>query len=286
MKLIRFGEKGSEAPGIITTTGTRKDCSAFGQDYDSEFYGSDGITRLSQWISEQGGEDALPGVAETIRLSAPIKRPGKICCIGLNYSDHAAETGMEIPAEPVLFMKASSALCGPNDNLILPRKSQKTDWEVELAFIIGKEARYVDEADAAAHIAGYALHNDYSEREFQIERCGQWAKGKSCDTFAPLGPFLATPDEIADPDALGMWLTVNGEKRQSGSTSTMVYKIPFLLSYLSQFMTLEPGDVVSTGTPPGVGMGMDPQVYLKEGDVVELGIDGLGSSRQLVVAPI
>ncbi|MBT3637306.1 MAG: fumarylacetoacetate hydrolase family protein, partial [Opitutae bacterium] len=240
-----------------------------------------GLERLKAWADENASE--LPPFPEGERYGSPIARPSKIVCIGLNYKDHAEESGMELPDEPVLFFKASSAFCGPNDDLVLPRKGDKTDWEVELAFVIGKKASYVDEANALDHLAGYALHNDYSERAFQLEHCGQWVKGKSCDTFAPFGPFLATPDEIEDPNNLGMWLKVNGETRQSSNSSNLHFKIPFLLSYVSQFMTLLPGDVVSTGTPPGVGMGMDPETYLQEGDLVELGIDQLGSSAQKVV---
>jgi 2-keto-4-pentenoate hydratase/2-oxohepta-3-ene-1,7-dioic acid hydratase in catechol pathway len=229
-------------------------------------------------------ESDLPIFPEDERYGAPIARPSKIVCIGLNFDDHAAESGMDIPEEPVLFFKASSAFCGPNDDLVLPRGGDKTDWEVELAFVVGKRASYVDEKDAMDHLAGYALHNDYSERAFQLERSGQWVKGKSCDTFAPFGPFLATPDEIEDVNNLKMWLKVNGETMQSSNSSNLHYKIPFLLSYVSQFMTLLPGDIISTGTPPGVGLGIDPPVYLKAGDLVELGIDQLGSSAQKVVA--
>ena len=225
------------------------------------------------WAEENAAE--LPSFPEDERYGSPVARPSKIVCIGLNYVDHAEESGMEIPEEPVLFFKASSAFCGPNDDLILPRNGNKTDWEVELALVVGKRASYVDETNALDHLAGYALHNDYSERAFQLERSGQWVKGKSCDTFAPFGPYLATPDEIEDPDNLAMWLKVNGETRQSSNSSNLHFKIPFLISYVSQFMTLLPGDVISTGTPPGVGMGMDPETYLKEGDLVELGIDQL-----------
>jgi 2-keto-4-pentenoate hydratase/2-oxohepta-3-ene-1,7-dioic acid hydratase in catechol pathway len=223
-------------------------------------------------------------VPETERLGPCVCRPSKIVCIGLNYADHARETGAAIPTEPVIFFKASTALCGPDDDLVLPRGSEKTDWEVELAVVIGRRARYVPVEDAARHVAGYALHNDYSERQDQLERGGNWSKGKSHDTFAPLGPYLATPDEVPDPHALGLWLSVNGTKRQDSSTREMVFQVPALVSYLSRFMTLLPGDVISTGTPPGVGLGLKPPVYLRDGDVVELGIEGLGRQRQRVVA--
>ena len=282
MKLIRKGQLGEEAPGLILKDGREVETSTFGEDYDEVFFETDGLQRLQEWVMEN--ENDLPVFPEGERYGAPIARPSKIVCIGLNFDDHAAESGMEIPEEPVLFFKASSALCGPNDKLVLPRDGNKTDWEVELAFVVGKRASYVDEKDAMDYLAGYALHNDYSERAFQLERCGQWVKGKSCDTFAPFGPFLATPEEIEDVNNLQMWLKVNGEVMQSSNTSNLHYKIPFLLSYVSQFMTLLPGDIISTGTPPGVGLGMDPPVYLKAGDFVELGIDQLGSSSQKVVA--
>jgi 2,4-diketo-3-deoxy-L-fuconate hydrolase len=282
MKLIRKGPPQEESPGILTPEGLELDVSSFGEDYDEVFFETDGLTRLQAWLAEQ--DEELPQFPEGERFGSPVARPSKIVCIGLNFDDHAAESGMEIPEEPVLFFKASSAFCGPNDDLILPRGGDKTDWEVELAFVIGKRASYVEEADALDHLAGYALHNDYSERAFQLERSGQWVKGKSCDTFAPFGPFLATPDEISDINDLKMWLKVNGETMQNSNTSNLHYKIPFLLSYVSQFMTLLPGDVISTGTPPGVGLGLDPPVYLEEGDLVELGIDQLGSSAQKVVA--
>jgi 2,4-didehydro-3-deoxy-L-rhamnonate hydrolase len=283
MKLIRFGRPGEETPGVLLADGTRVDVSAFGSDYDEAFFGGGGPARLAAWLATHG--EKAPRVAADVRLGPPIRRPSKIVCIGLNFRDHARETGAEIPKEPVLFFKASSALTGPNDDLVIPRGAHKVDWEVELAFVIGARASYVPVEQAAAHVAGYALHNDYSEREFQLERGGQWSKGKSADTFAPLGPFLATPDEVPDPHRLGMWLTVNGQTRQKSNTDQMAFGIPVLVSYLSQFMTLLPGDVVSTGTPGGVGLGMKPDpVYLKPGDVVELGIDGLGQSRQRAVA--
>ena len=278
MKLIRFGEPGRERPGIIAADGTWLDASAAVRDYDEAFFANAGIDRLRRWLEHDAA--GAPRVAPSTRLGPPIARPSKIVCIGLNFRDHAAETGAAIPTEPVVFLKATSSLSGPNDDVVIPRHSQKTDWEVELAVVIAARAGYVDERGAEACIAGYVLHNDYSEREFQLERGGQWAKGKSADTFAPLGPYLATPDELSDVNALGMWLTVNGEMMQRGSTRDMVFRVPQLVSYVSQFMTLLPGDVISTGTPAGVGLGHTPPRYLKAGDVVELGIDGLGSSRQ------
>ena len=284
MKLIRKGEPNEESPGLLLPDGREVDVSSFGEDYDEVFFETNGIERLSEWLKENG-ED-LPPFPENERYGSPIARPSKIVCIGLNYDDHARESGMEIPPEPVIFFKATSSFCGPNDDLILPRGGDKTDWEVELAFVIGKRASYVEESEAMDYLAGYALHNDYSERAFQLDRSGQWVKGKSCDTFAPFGPWLATQDEIKDPNNLKMWLKVNGETMQSSNSSNLHYKIPFLLSYVSQFMTLLPGDIISTGTPPGVGMGMDPQVYLKAGDLVELGIDQLGSSTQKVVPAV
>jgi len=284
MKLIRKGEPNEESPGLLLPDGREVDVSSFGEDYDEVFFETNGLERLREWLKENG-ED-LPPFPENERYGSPIARPSKIVCIGLNYDDHARESGMEIPPEPVIFFKATSSFCGPNDNLILPRGGDKTDWEVELAFVIGKRASYVEESEAMDYLAGYALHNDYSERGFQLDRSGQWVKGKSCDTFAPFGPWLVTQDEIEDPNNLKMWLKVNGETMQSSNSSNLHYKIPFLLSYVSQFMTLLPGDIISTGTPPGVGMGMDPQVYLKAGDLVELGIDQLGSSSQKVVPSV
>jgi 2-keto-4-pentenoate hydratase/2-oxohepta-3-ene-1,7-dioic acid hydratase in catechol pathway len=284
MKLIRKGEPNEESPGLLLPDGREVDVSSFGEDYDEVFFETNGLERLREWLKENG-ED-LPPFPENERYGSPIARPSKIVCIGLNYDDHARESGMEIPPEPVIFFKATSSFCGPNDNLILPRGGDKTDWEVELAFVIGRRASYVEESEAMDYLAGYALHNDYSERAFQLDRSGQWVKGKSCDTFAPFGPWLVTQDEIKDPNNLKMWLKVNGETMQSSNSSNLHYKIPFLLSYVSQFMTLLPGDIISTGTPPGVGMGMDPQVYLKAGDLVELGIDQLGSSSQKVVPSV
>src|SRR6266511_2293720 len=282
MKLIRFGEPGSERPGLMLADGRRVDASAFGADYDEAFFGSGGPERLARWLAKEGR--AAPIVADGVRLGPPICRPSKIVCIGLNYRDHARETGQALPAEPVLFFKATTALSGPNDDVIIPQGSTKTDWEVELAVVIGRRASYVEREAALAHVAGYVLHNDYSERAFQLERGGQWVKGKSCDTFAPLGPFLASPDELRDVHSLRLWLKVNGEQKQCGSTSDMIFDVPTLVSYISQFMTLLPGDIISTGTPFGVGLGHNPPRYLVEGDEVELGIDGLGSARQRVRA--
>ncbi len=278
MKLIRFGEEGKEKPGVQLEDGTRLDVSGFGQDYNEIFFGSTGIIDLKEWLVSNSA--TCPVVPKEIRLGAPLCRPSKIICIGLNYAKHAAESGMDIPKEPVLFFKATSAIVGPNDDIVIPKGSTKTDWEVELAVVIGKKASYVSEEDAMKHVAGYVLHNDYSEREFQIERSGQWVKGKSCDSFAPLGPFIATKDEIKDPHNLNLWLKVNGDMLQNSNTTDFVFNIPESISYISQFMTLLPGDIISTGTPSGVGLGFDPPRYLHPGDVVELGIDGLGSSKQ------
>src|SRR5215831_3008884 len=283
MKLIRLGEVGQEKPGILLADGTRLDASGFGSDYDEPFFAGGGLEKLRQWMSQNSS--AAPRISSSVRLGAPICRPSKIICIGLNYRDHAAETGAEIPSEPVIFFKATTSLVGPNDSLTIPKQAKKVDWEVELAVVIGKKALYVSREDALDCVAGYVLHNDYSERSFQLERGGQWVKGKSADTFAPLGPFLATPDEISDVGRLAMWLKVNGETRQNSSTANMIFDVPTLVSYVSQFMTLLPGDLISTGTPAGVGLGMNPPRYLKAGDVVELGIEGLGESRQEVVGP-
>jgi 2-keto-4-pentenoate hydratase/2-oxohepta-3-ene-1,7-dioic acid hydratase in catechol pathway len=280
MKLIRFGERGQEKPGVLLKDGTRIDVSALGLDYNEGFFAQGGFPELDLWLRKEAS--SAPRVAPTVRLGAPVCRPSKIICIGLNYRDHAAETKQEPPKEPVLFFKATTSLVGPNDDLVRPRNATKVDWEVELAVIIGKRALYVSQEDALTHVAGFALHNDYSERHFQLERGGQWVKGKSADTFAPLGPFLATPDEVPHVGSLGMWLKVNGEFRQKSSTANMIFDVATLVSYVSQFMTLLPGDVISTGTPAGVGLGMNPPTYLQAGDVVELGIDGLGESRQQV----
>jgi 2-keto-4-pentenoate hydratase/2-oxohepta-3-ene-1,7-dioic acid hydratase in catechol pathway len=281
MKLIRFGQEGNEKPGIIVND-IWYDVSGIVTDYNEAFFANNDIKKLQDALA---AGTLFPVVDPTTRLGSVVARPSKIICIGLNYVDHCLETNAPIPTEPVLFFKSTTALCGPNDNVVIPKNSVKTDWEVELAFVIGKKASYVEDADALDYVAGYCLHNDYSEREFQLERGGQWAKGKGCDTFAPLGPFLATPDEIADVNNLKMWLTVNGKTYQNSNTLNLVFKIPFLVHYLSQFMTLLPGDVISTGTPPGVGLGIKPEpVYVKAGDVIELGIEGLGTSKQTAVA--
>lgn len=282
MKLIRFGEAGKEKPGVLLNDGTRLDASGLGQDYNEAFFGNGGLAELRNWLRKNS---SAPRVAPSARLGPPIARPSKIVCIGLNFRDHAAESKAEVPKEPVIFFKSTTALVGPNDPLVIPRSAKKVDWEVELAVIIGKRALYVSKENALEFVAGFALHNDYSERSFQLERAGQWVKGKSADTFAPLGPFLATPDEIPNASNLHMWLKVNGKMRQNGSTSNMIFDVPTLVSYVSEFMTLLPGDVISTGTPAGVGLGMNPPTYLQRGDVVELGIDGLGDSRQEVVGP-
>jgi 2,4-didehydro-3-deoxy-L-rhamnonate hydrolase len=284
MKLIRFGEAGKEKPGLQLADGTRVDASSFGSDYDEAFFESDGLNALRTWLIEKG--DSALRVPSSVRLGPPVRRPSKIVCIGLNFRDHAAESKMEIPKEPVIFFKSTTSLVGPNDKLVIPRNGTKVDWEVELAVVIGKKALYVSKERALEYVAGYALHNDYSERHFQLERGGQWVKGKSADTFAPLGPFLVTPEEIPDVGHLRMWLSVNGEQRQNSSTANMIFDVATLVAYLSEFMTLLPGDVISTGTPAGVGLGMNPPQYLRAGDVVELGIEGLGESRQTVGAPV
>ena len=278
MKLIRFGDAGYERPGVLDDSGRRLDVTDFGEDWNEAFFGSDGPRRLDAWLrTERSG---CPVVPDDIRLGPCIARPSKLVCIGLNYSDHARETGATPPTEPVIFFKSTTAICGPNDDVVIPPGSTKTDWEVELAVVIGRRATRVSEADALAHVAGYALHNDLSERHWQMERGGQWVKGKSFDSFAPLGPFLATRDEIPDPQALKLWLTVNGERVQDGTTANMIFGVATLVSYVSQCMTLLPGDVISTGTPAGVGLGMKPPRYLAAGDVMELGVEGLGTSRQ------
>jgi 2,4-didehydro-3-deoxy-L-rhamnonate hydrolase len=281
MKLIRMGEVGQEKPGVLLEDGARVDVSGFGADYDEAFFAGGGIGKLRNWLATHGA--SVPRVFPGVRMGPPICRPSKIVCIGLNFRDHAEESGMEIPKEPVIFFKATTSLAGPNDAVVIPKNATKLDWEVELAIVMEKKASYVSRENAMGYVAGFALHNDYSERTFQLERGGQWVKGKSADTFAPLGPFLATKDEIRDFNQLGMWLKVNGEFRQTGSTSKMICDVPDLVAYVSEFMTLLPGDVISTGTPPGVGLGMKPPQYLKAGDVVELGIDGLGESRQEIV---
>lgn len=274
MKFARYGERGAEKPALVEADGTLRDLSGHVDDI-----AGDVLTRLDALRDIDPA--SLPVVEGSPRLGACVGRTGKFICIGLNYADHAAESGLEVPPEPVIFAKYTSAICGPNDPILIPRGSEKTDWEVELAFVVGKKAKYVSEADAMDHVAGFCVVNDVSERAYQIERSGQWSKGKSSDNFGPTGPWLVTPDEAGDFDALHMWLDVNGERVQDGSTATMVYRVPFLLSYLSQFFTLEPGDIVSTGTPPGVGLGFNPPRYLKAGDVVELGIEGLGTQKQV-----
>ena len=277
MKLIRFGETDNEKPGIYLND-KRYDLSKHIKDYDEQFFATNGLDDLKKIIQQASG---FPEVSADSRWASPVARPSKIICIGLNYADHAAESNMDLPKEPVVFFKATSSLVGPNDDLIIPKNGTKTDWEVELAVVIGKKASYIEEREALDYVAGYCLHNDYSERTFQLERGGQWVKGKSCDSFAPLGPWLATPDEITDLDNLRLWLTVNGKTMQDGTTGNLVFKIPFLVSYLSQFMSLLPGDIISTGTPAGVGLGQKPHpVYIKAGDIIELGIDGLGTSKQ------
>ncbi|MCX2739519.1 fumarylacetoacetate hydrolase family protein [Pontibacter anaerobius] len=281
MKLIRYGEPKQEKTGIVLD-GQLYDTSAFGEDYNEQFLETDGLARLEQFVFENAGK--LKSIPENSRLGSPVGRPSKIVCIGLNYADHARETNAPLPTEPVIFMKSTTSLVGPNDDIILPKNSTKTDWEVELAFVIGREASYVEEAQAMEYVAGYCLHNDVSEREFQLERNGTWDKGKGCDTFAPLGPYFVTKEEVEDADNLRLWLKVNGEMMQEGTTANFIFRIPYLVHYVSQFMTLLPGDIVSTGTPAGVGLGMNPQVYLKPGDLVELGIDGLGTACQRVKA--
>ncbi len=273
MKLLRYGPQGQEKPGLLDASGQIRDLSAHISDL-----GGAVLTDLSRLA--QIDPTTLPLVEGTPRLGACVSGTGKFICIGLNYADHAAESGATVPPEPIIFMKATSAICGPNDPILIPRTSQKTDWEVELGVVIGKAAKYVSEADALNHVAGYCVINDVSERAFQTERSGQWTKGKSCDNFGQTGPWLVTPDEVADPQNLPMWLTVNGQTMQNGSTRTMVYGVAHIIAYLSQFFTLHPGDIISTGTPPGVGMGMKPPRYLKAGDVVELGIEGLGTQKQ------
>jgi 2,4-didehydro-3-deoxy-L-rhamnonate hydrolase len=282
VKLIRFGDAGRERPGLQLSDGRRVDASGFGSDYDEAFFSGDGIDRLRAW--EERSAMYAPPVPAGTRLGPPIARPSKIVCIGLNYRDHAAESGMNIPKEPVIFLKATSSISGPNDQIVIPGGGTKVDYEVELAIVIGRRASYVQPAAASTHIAGYVLFNDVSERAFQLERAGQWVKGKSSDTFGPIGPFVVTPSEIPNPQALRIWLTVNGQPRQDSTTANMIFDVPALVSYVSQFMTLLPGDVVSTGTPAGVGLGMKPSPsFLKPGDVVAYGIDRLGESSQKVV---
>jgi 2,4-diketo-3-deoxy-L-fuconate hydrolase len=283
MKLIRVGPSGNERPGIQLPDGNRVDASACTSDFDEAFFDGGGLRELQRWLDANGRH--APAIDPAERLGPPVARPSKIVCIGLNFTDHAAESGMAPPAEPVVFFKSTTSLAGPNDDVMIPKGGTKLDWEVELAIVIGRRSSYVAKENVAGHIAGFVLHNDYSERAFQLERGGQWVKGKSADTFAPLGPWLSTSDEIPEPQALGMWLTVNGEIRQKGTSANMIFDVFSLVSYISQFMTLLPGDIISTGTPAGVAMGMRPEPqYLQAGDIVELGIDGLGSSRQRIVA--
>lgn len=281
MKLFRFGKVGEEKPGVILADGTKIDVSAFGEDYNENFFATNGLERLKSWLGAHAATSQK--VADSVRLGAAVCRPSKLICIGLNFSDHAKESGAEPPKEPVVFFKATSSIVGPNDNLVIPKNSMKTDWEVELAVVIAKKASYVSKEEAMNYVAGYILHNDYSEREFQLERGGQWVKGKSCDTFAPLGPFMATRDEIKDVNNLAMWLKVNSEIKQNGNTKNFIFNVAHVVSYLSQFMSLLPGDIISTGTPAGVGLGFKPPVFIKPGDVIELGIEGLGESRQVAV---
>lgn len=279
MKLIRYGDAGKERPGVFINR-KKYGFAEFNEDYTQAFFESNGIERLKDHLKHHAND--LHELMDSERLGPPVCRPSKIICIGLNYSDHAKESNMVLPAEPIIFFKSTSAIIGPDDDVVIPKNSHKTDWEVELAVVIGKKASYVNEDIAAEYIAGYCLHNDYSEREFQLERGGQWVKGKSCDTFAPIGPYLVTPEDLNDVNELRLWLTVNGKMMQDSNTSNLIFKAPFLIHYVSQFMTLLPGDIISTGTPAGVGLGMKPPLYLKAGDVVELGIDGLGKSRQVM----
>jgi len=276
MKYLRYGETGAEKPGVLDREGRIRDLSGVIPDLSGDVLGR--LDALDVAVED------LPAVEGTPRIGPCVAGVGKFMCIGLNYSDHAAEAGMEPPSEPILFMKATSAICGPNDPLRLPKGSVKTDWEVELGVVIGKPAKYISEAEALDHVAGYCAVNDVSERAFQIERAGQWTKGKSCDSFGPVGPWLVTPDELGDPQAVDLWLDLNGQRMQSGNSARMIFTVAQIIAYLSDFMTLAPGDIIATGTPPGVGMGMDPKRFLRPGDVVELGADGLGVQRQEVVA--
>lgn len=281
MKLIRFGEPGKEKIGV-QIDGVNIDVSAFGGDYNEQFFAENGLARLEEFVKANAGN--LVEVPEGTRLGAPFARPSKIVCIGLNYKDHAAETGAAIPAEPIIFMKSTTSLVGPTDQIVIPKGSVKTDWEVEFGIVIGKKASYVAEEEALDYVAGYVLHNDVSERAYQLERGGTWDKGKGCDTFAPMGPYMTTVDEVPDINNVRLWLKVNGKTYQDGNTANLIFSVPNVVSYVSQFMTLLPGDVISTGTPAGVGLGFNPPIYLKPGDVVELGADYLGESRQEVVS--
>jgi len=277
MKLMRVGEVGQEKPAILDSEGNIRDLSAHVNDIDDDLFASGNVEKISELDLS-----TLPVIDDSVRKGPVVSKVGKFICVGLNYADHAAESGMKVPSEPVLFMKATSSIIGPNDTVLMPPKSEKSDWEVELGVVIGKEAKYVTEENALDYIAGYCVINDLSEREFQIEKEGQWCKGKGCDTFGPIGPYLVTTDEITDSNELDIWLELNGERVQDGNTRTMVYKVPFLVSYISQFMSLQPGDIISTGTPPGVGLGFNPPKYLKEGDTMRLGITGLGEQQQTV----
>jgi 2,4-didehydro-3-deoxy-L-rhamnonate hydrolase len=278
MKLFRFGDPGKEKPGVVVNE-QALDVSSFGEDFGEAFFENDGLGRLARWLESNASN--LPQVKQGVRFGAPFTRPSKIICVGLNYAKHAMESNMPLPKEPILFFKSTTALCGPNDELLIPRNSVKTDWEVELGVVIAKKASYVEEKSAMDFVAGFCLHNDYSEREFQLERNGQWVKGKSCDTFAPMGPYLVTKEDVGDFNNLKMWLKVNGKMLQNGNTDDMIFQVPTLVSYISQFMTLLPGDVISTGTPAGVGLGFNPPIFIKPGDVIELGIEGLGEQRQV-----
>ncbi len=282
MKLFRFGPPDHEHPGVVVANGQHIDVTHFGEDYDESFFAGNGLDRLAHWLSAHAQN--CPEIGPDERFGPCIKRPSKIVCVGLNYAKHAAETGAPSPAEPILFFKSTTALCGPNDNVVIPKRSEKTDWEVELAIIMGKRASYVGLDEAMDYVAGYALHNDYSERAWQLERGGQWVKGKSADTYAPLGPYLVTKEDVPNPNALNLWLNVNGEQLQNSNTDDMIFNVPTLISYISQFMTLLPGDVISTGTPAGVGLGLKPPRFLNPGDIVELGIEGLGQQKQTAVA--
>ncbi len=279
MKLIRYGKKGNEKPGVLLGKEKFADVSQYFDDFNLNFFDGNGLKNLKEHLENHELEEID---LSTVRLGPPVASIGKIICVGLNYGQHAAESGMELPSEPLIFFKATSSISGPNDTIIIPKGSTKTDWEVELAIVIGKKAQYVSEEDALDYVAGYVMHNDLSEREFQLEKGGQWVKGKSCDSFAPLGPYMATKDEITDPHNLDLWLKVNGKMMQNSNTSDLVFNVPVLVSYISQFMTLLPGDIISTGTPSGVGLGLNPPSYLNQGDVVELGIEGLGQSKQHV----
>jgi 2,4-diketo-3-deoxy-L-fuconate hydrolase len=281
MKLLRFGEAGKEKPGILVNDEIL-DVSSFGEDFGEIFFTTDGIDRLTTWL--KSNQSSLPKVGKGVRVGAPFTRPSKIVCVGLNYSKHAAESGMALPSEPILFFKSTTSFTGPTEDVVIPKNSKKTDWEVELAVVIGKRTSYVDESSAMEYVAGFCVHNDYSEREFQLERNGQWVKGKSADTFAPMGPWLVTRDEMPNYANLRLWLKVNGNMLQDSNTNDLIFGVPFLVSYISQFMTLLPGDVISTGTPAGVGMGLKPPTYLKPGDVVQLGIEGLGEQKQVARA--